>query len=124
MTLTFSSPIKAFGAFMNYAPFPSNADPTALDGSGHVLDSFDLATTAPISTPNQTDDFVFRGIAEDSASISSFDLAGSAIVAAGTASGQLIAPEPSVTLLVALGLASISVLRDRSRSKTTEARPK
>jgi hypothetical protein len=52
MTFTFSSPISEFGAFMNYAPL-SGDNPTikAFDTANNLLDSFDLAALAPISTP-------------------------------------------------------------------------
>jgi hypothetical protein len=97
MTFTFASPVSSFGAFMNYVPASSfiaigetnytNPIISAYDSSNNLLDSFDLSTAAPISTPGALNQFAFRGISGTSAPIASFRLSGSYLIAASSANG-------------------------------------
>ena len=109
MTFSFASAISSFGAFVNYAP-GSGTDPTisTFDSSNTLLSTFNLATLAPISTPGGFNQFVFRGIDEGSAIISSFQLSGSYIVAAGSADGSAAStstavPEPFTIIGTLIG---------------------
>ena len=115
MTLTFSAPVSAVGAFMNYAPCAVCADVTidAFDGSTS-LGSFDINLLAPISTPGGVDQGAFRGISVDSPEITSFTVSNSAVIFTDLTFGSaapIPAPEPetivllAVVLLVVLGLA-------------------
>jgi len=80
ITLTFDHDISAFGGYFNYVPDPGFGNPaatiTALDHLGNVLASYDLKSLAPISTPGATDAFAFRGIADATADIRSFQFSG------------------------------------------------
>ncbi len=116
MTFTFDTPVAQFGAFMNYAP--GSGDPptiSALDIDGIVLDSFDLSVLAPISTPGGLNQFRFRGISEADPVIKSFRMAGSYLLATGTANGiPISAPEPASFILFGAGLAGLAVWKRRS----------
>ena len=93
LKFSFSAPVQQFGAFLNYDP-NFGGDPTisTFDSLGRIITSFNLKTEpgAAISTPNGNNSLVFRGIAESTASISSFTLSGGYIVAAG----RQYAPDP------------------------------
>lgn len=107
------------GFFMNYAP-GSGDDPTisTLDASGNVITSYDLATLAPISTPDGFNEFEFRGIAADAPnSIYGLRFGGSYILVTGTANGEVAAvPEPATWALgiTGFGLAGGTMRRARA----------
>lgn len=64
-------PVHSVGAFMNYAPDPRYG-PTyidALDSSGNILESYELNSSAPISTPYGVDAGASRGITRSTADI-------------------------------------------------------
>lgn len=112
------------GFFFNYAP-GSGDDPviSTLDIAGNVSSSFNLATDAPISTPNGLNAFRFRGIAEDTATIYGLRFAGSYILATGTADGSVGGiPEPASWALMigGFGMAGVT-LRYRRRTSTLQS---
>ncbi len=74
MTYEFASPVAGVGGFVNYWPGdnPSSVVIEALAADGTVLESHDLLTEAPISTPGQVDAGAFRGIARSSVEIKAF----------------------------------------------------
>lgn len=117
-TLTFDSLVSSFGGYWNYAPGTGDA-PTigAYDMSGVLIDEFDLAAVAPISTPGGFNEFAFRGLVSDAADIKSVRFGGSYILLAGTADGRVPAPAvpvpaAAVLLLGALGgLGGLKALR-------------
>lgn len=64
-------PVHSVGAFMNYAPDPRHG-PTyidALDSSGNILESYEINSSAPISTSYEVDAGAFRGITRGTADI-------------------------------------------------------
>lgn len=73
MTYRFNDgPVSAVGGFLNYSPdaFLSGiARIQVLDASDTVIESYDLETVAPISTPGATDAGAFRGIVRPTADI-------------------------------------------------------
>jgi hypothetical protein len=66
-------PVQAVGAFVNYDPAMST-QPTiaALDINDQPLESYDLASVAPISTPSAENQGGFRGIVRPQADIYGF----------------------------------------------------
>ncbi len=128
MTFSFAAPVQQFGAFLNYDPtyLPGYNPPviSTYDSSNNLLSSFNLETTpgGKISTPGQTDVFIFRGIAESSAVISSFRLSGANIVAAGSAynlPASTSVPEPFTIIGTLVG--GSAALRMRKKLKSTKA---
>ncbi|MET0381865.1 MAG: PEP-CTERM sorting domain-containing protein [Burkholderiaceae bacterium] len=118
-TFTLAAPVSSIGFFFNYAP-GSGADPiiTALDSLGNVIDSYDLAVLAPISTPGGLDQFEFRGISESTADIASFQFSGSYLLATGTANGAVVPsiPEPANVALLMAGLGLVGVAARRRKA--------
>lgn len=107
------------GFFMNYAPRVGN-DPVieTLDDLGNVMDSFNLASLAPISTPGGFNAFQFRGVAYDGGQlVYGLRFGGSYILLTGTADGVVAeVPEPSTCAIWGvLGLCVTAAGRYRSR---------
>lgn len=79
-TINLGGLYSSVGGFMNYLP---GGDPViaaiASDGTT-VLESYDLATAAPISTPGGLNDGAFRGISRATADIAYFRLSGSYLI--------------------------------------------
>lgn len=65
-----SGPVAAAGAFMNYDPDYGGAIISAYNDQGNLLESYYLATAAPIDTPYQKNAGDFRGILRQSLDIS------------------------------------------------------
>ena len=70
-------PVTVAGFYMNYCP-PSYPISTisAFNSGGQLLETFDVAGTAPISTPGGSDVGEFRGIQRDVAEIAYLELFG------------------------------------------------
>ena len=122
--LQLSTPVSEIGFFFNYAP-GFGADPTisTLDADHNVVDSYDLATLAPISTPGGFNDFAFRGIESTSDDIYGLQFGGSYLLASGTATGVVVpisgAPEPGTWTLMILGVGLAgAAMRGRSHTCT------
>ena len=107
------------GFFMNYAPRSGN-DPVieTLDDLGNVINSFNLASLAPISTPGGFNAFQFRGVSyDDGTLVYGLRFGGSYILLTGTADGVVAeVPEPSTCAIWGvLGLCVTAAGRRRSR---------
>lgn len=106
VTFTFNDrPVFAVGGLMNYFLWTDPVLIQALDSGGRVLESYDLATTAPISTPGGINAGEFRGIARASADISAFRFTGVFTLLDDLAFSSV--PEPPTTSLAVLGLAAL-----------------
>ena len=77
------------GFFMNYAPGVGNdATISTLDAMGNIIESFNLASLAPISTPGGFNAFQFRGVSADTPnSIYGLRFGGNYLLLTGTADG-------------------------------------
>ncbi len=109
------------GFFMNYAPgVGDNATIWTLASDGSVIDSFDIATLAPISTPGGFNDFRFRGVAyDDGTQIYGLRFGGNYILLTGTADGVPPAPgipEPATWAMLILGFGLVGSAARRRRT--------
>jgi hypothetical protein len=89
MRFTFvDAPVSFVGGFMNYcvsnAPAQTGCSNTALlralDINGAILEQYDLASLAPIFTPDELDGGGFRGISRDTADIYAFEFVGPGVL--------------------------------------------
>jgi hypothetical protein len=113
MTFNFATPVAGFGGFMNYFPNFGEAEISAYDSSGTLLDTLTLS----ISTPDAQDAGEFHGFVESTANISSFTMSGFYIVGSNfvvlnSAPSEL--PEPTTVGLLALGLLGFATSRRKS----------
>jgi hypothetical protein len=113
------------GGFMNYVASdgsPSGpGDPviTALAADGvTVIESYDLATSASISTPGGLNAGAFRGISSSSSDIAYLELSGSYLIMHDITLNNTLnsIPEPATFGLAGLVLAAIGLFRRKLRS--------
>ncbi len=122
MTYTFRNPVSAVGGFINYSPDPTTfVTIAALDSNGNILESYEITSLAPISTPGEMDAGAFRGIALSSAVIAAFQVSDSYVALDDlTFSRTSSVPEPStLVLFAASGLSGIVMLRRKRGAKTS-----
>jgi len=104
------------GGFMNYSIPITGLNPTiralAADGTT-ILETDDLSTLAPISTPNGSNQGAFRGIIRSQHDIRFLNLSGDFIVTHTLEVGQL--PEPGTLGLILGGLSLILLARQKAR---------
>ena len=110
-TINLGGLYSAVGGFMNYCVSGGascgfgDAVITALASDGvTVLDSYDLFTLAPISTPGGTNAGAFRGISESTADIAYFRISGSYLIMHDLTVGSGTTPEPGTLALLGTGL--------------------
>ena len=125
MTYTFNAgPVSAVGGLINYDPDLQGSPDvtiTALGLGGVVLQTYDIITLAPISTPGELDIGAFRGIVDSTADIYAFQVANGLVALDDlTFSGPRanVVPEPSSAILVGLGLiGTLEAIRRRRRAR-------
>jgi len=108
-TFSFTDPVSQVGAFMNYSPLYA-CTISVLGNSGQVLESYDLSTAAPISTPGGVNAGAFRGISRTAADIYGFRMNTGYPVADNLTFSQAI-PEPASALLIAAGAVIVLLKR-------------
>ncbi len=111
--------VQSVSAFLNYVPdsgyWPMYID--ALDSSGNVLESYEINSSAPISTPGGSDQGAYRGITRGTADIGGFQARNAYVVLDNlTLGGAVVSeiPEPGTLGLAAFGLLLLPLLRRRN----------
>jgi len=121
-TINLGGLYSTVGGFMNYAALSGGAaggpgDPiiSAIASDGvTVLESYDLATMAPIDTPDGYNDGAFRGIYRSQDDIAYFQISGSYLIMHDITLNGATVPEPgTLTLLGAALLLGAGTLRRR-----------
>jgi len=110
VTLFFATPVAGVGGFFNYATFflsnYSDVILTAWGADGSVLESVDLFSAAPISTPAGINQGEFRGFLRPSPDIASFSIENSSAALTDlTVFAGAAVPEPASISLVCFALA-------------------
>jgi hypothetical protein len=109
---------SAIGFYFNYCPRCGDSPfISTLDISGNVMSTFFLDVDAPISTPGGFNQFQFRGIQNDTADIYGLRFGGAYILAAGSASGDVVGgvPEPATWAMMLIGFGSLGAVLRRRR---------
>ena len=119
MTFRFlSAPVSGVGGFVDYTIDPASPSPpiiSALGANDVVLESYNLAQLAPISTPLATDAGAFRGIQRNSADILAFRVSNTFTVLDDLRFTAQI-PEPSSIILAAFGFTGLAAWGWRRRN--------
>lgn len=110
------------GFFINYAPgVGDDATFWTLDAAGNVMDEFNIADLAPVSTPGGFNEFMFRGVAyDDGTQIYGMRFGGNYILLTGTADGvpNPGIPEPATWAMLILGFGLVGSAARRRRALT------
>ncbi|MBV8145273.1 MAG: VPLPA-CTERM sorting domain-containing protein [Gammaproteobacteria bacterium] len=115
VTISLGGLYSFVGGLMNYAAVNGKpagvGDPViqalAADGTT-VLDTYDLGTLAPISTPGATNGSAFRGVSDPTADIAYLRFSGSYILAHTIeVGGNNVVPLPAAAWLLLSGLAGV-----------------
>lgn len=119
MTFEFETLVAGVGGLINYAISQGEPDgnPPVLsifNGSGALLDTFNLLPEAPINTPGQANAGEFRGFWRTQADIASFTLSGAFIVLDDlTFTETAFVPVPAALPLMLAGLAGLGLVARR-----------
>lgn len=118
ITIDLGALYSSAGGFVNYAPGLGTPFITALAADGTtVLETYDLSTAAPISTPGGVNAGAFRGIQRGSSDIRYLRFGGSFMamhdITLDSASGV---PEPSTFSMLGVTALAIGIARRRSRA--------
>lgn len=117
MLLEFAQPVSAVGALLNYsAGLGPDVIISALASDGSVLESYDINTLAPISTPGMLNVGGFRGIVRSTADIYGFQVANSAVVLDDLTIGPAV-PEPRSVMLMSVGLLAVAGVNLRRKRR-------
>ena len=112
------------GFFTNYAPgVGDDVTFSTLDASGNVIQAYDIAAIAPISTPGGFNEFEFRGIDDGTPDIYGLRFGGNYVLLTGTANGTVTSgtPEPETWALMVAGFGLAGSALRRRRPATVAA---
>ena len=108
------------GFFINYAPgVGDDATFSTLDAAGNIIETFNIAALAPISTPGGMNAFMFRGVAGDNpGEIYGLRFGGNYILLTGTSDGipNPGVPEPASWAMLIAGFGLVGAAARRRRS--------
>ena len=119
-------PQTSFGAYVNYAPgVGTDATISTLDALGNIIQSFDIATLAPVSTPGGFNQFEFRGIVngKDDQPFDGVQFGGNYLLLAGSPSGGISpgVPEAASWAMMIAGFALVGVASRRRQTLAATA---
>lgn len=111
--------LGAVGGLINYDPgLNEDVVMTVFDSSGAILESFNVTSTAPISTPDGLNDGGFRGFLRLANDIAAFEVTGSRVALDDLTFAVLaeppVIPEPSTAVLMFCGALGICGWRRRT----------
>ena len=102
-----AGPVRSIGGLINYVPNNPAAFAfariSALDINGSVIESYNLMSAAPISTPSATNQGAFRGIVHATDDIYAFELS-NAVIAIDNLRFARVVPEPTSAALLSFGV--------------------
>jgi len=120
MTYSFNTaPVSSVAGFINYAPgFGPSTVISAFNGTT-LLESYDINTLAPISTPGATNQGAYRGITRATADITSFTVSNQLVVLDNLTFSRatvVAAPEPSTWAMMGIGLLILGIATRRKKT--------
>lgn len=114
-----TTPVSSVAGFINYSPNTGpNTVISAFNGAT-LLESYDISTLAPISTPGATNDGAFRGITRATADITSFTVSNQFVVLDNLTFSRaevVAAPEPETWAMMGIGLLILGIATRRKKT--------
>ncbi len=88
---------------------------STLNAAGAMIQSYNLVTLVPISTPGALNAFMFRGVVDSTADIYGLCFGGNHLLVTGTANGAVTGgvPEPASCALMITGFAVVGTAARR-----------
>jgi hypothetical protein len=123
MDYLFANGVSGVGGFVNYAPCCGTPFISALDIGGNLLETYNILTLAPISTPGpsggQFDAGAFRGILREQNDIFGLQLHDAFFVLDDLTFSRVppnTVPEPTTLALFGIGLIGLAGMRRRCKA--------
>ncbi len=119
LRFTFDKAVAAVGGFVNYSPSRFGDAVLRIFGAGNtLLETFNLTTDAPVSTPLEVNGGAFRGFTRENADIFAFEVSGAFAVIddltiSGISNTPATVPLPASMPLLASTVGGLALLRRR-----------